>query len=747
MTNVLAHAIPQVEPPAVGVHLLWTGPWQWVWSLDGWSIQRREFRRTPRERRCVRLGDAELADLRRTHRRATSLGPVTFRTGTWMDSVCEVYTLELAGPTPAVTVTATSGRLLAIALRGNQAVGYVSGAGNVSGQLRADGITSVVVYAIKISALEWCAEFADQESEDRLWEQVPFLVEHLQLPLTELVPALGGAAGELAEATARLLPDDTLADEDFERIASMLRVSVAAVSPPRPADQVALLRAAPGDDVDESMALDPLRVLMSHPTWRRVLGFGWFDDDATLVPGQVYEYRITGSFPAEDLADRVYGFHTPPAGTPLPACFWIGDLRVRLPQPVTVALDPTAFDAGSTTELSRRGIPIRPRDETWWHAPDIDGNSVVVDFPAPVDSVVLEMAPGPALSWRTFTHGGTVAAGPRARIHPPVPFTQLRLSGEGFLFAVRVPDTPPSSGVTTRSAVVSPVPLVNTPRPAPPLAASISNLQVDPGVLDPGTPPPPRHDLGFDVRWRPTPTGASVPWPPNAPAPPPLDATVYELEHRTVAGSALGPWEPVLTDDTGTSHWTLGDRDETASDHAVTPGGDLLDPFPEPGAGAIGAGLDVHWFDVFDLASPTGDVVRPVPAPGTFHQYRVRTIDAIGRPSDDWQETNVLRLEKHVPPPLPSAPSIPPVDGHDTPQPNGVFARALVKGASDLTAADLALLGADDDAVVLSWGWHEQQRDQDPFAREFRVYLADHPIDRMPVTITSVAPRGRAATC
>ena len=329
-----------------------------------------------------------------------------------------------------------------------------------------------------------------------------------------------------------------------------------------------------------------------------------------------------------------------------------------------------------------------------------------------------------------------------------MPFTQLRLSGEGFLFAVRVPDTPPSSGVTTRSAVVSPVPLVNTPRPAPPLAASISNLQVDPGVLDPGTPPPPRHDLGFDVRWRPTPTGASVPWPPNAPAPPPLDATVYELEHRTVAGSALGPWEPVLTDDTGTSHWTLGDRDETASDHAVTPGGDLLDPFPEPGAGAIGAGLDVHWFDVFDLASPTGDVVRPVPAPGTFHQYRVRTIDAIGRPSDDWQETNVLRLEKHVPPPLPSAPSIPPVDGHDTPQPNGVFARALVKGASDLTAADLALLGADDDAVVLSWGWHEQQT-------AIRIRSLASSASTSP-TIQSTAcrspsrpsrHRGRAATC
>ena len=741
MTNVLAHAIPQVEPRAVGVHLLWTGPWQWVWSLDGWSIQRREFRRTERERVCVSLGDAELADLRRTHRRATSLGVVTFRTGSWMESVCEVYSLELAKPTTAISVSATAGRFLAIALRDNQAVGHVSGAGNVSGQVRADGITSVVIYAIKMSALEWCAELADQESEDRLWEQVPFLVENLQLPLTELVPALGGAAGELAAATARLLPDDTLADEDFEHIANMLRVSVAAVSPPRPADQVALLRAAPGDDVDESMALDPLRVLMSHPTWRRVLGFGWFDDDPALVPGQVYEYRITGSFPAEDLADRVYGFHTAPAGLRSPACFWIGDLRVRLPQPAIVALDPTALDAGGTTELSRRGIPIRPRDETWWHAPDIDGNSVVVDFPAPVDSVVLEMATGPAISWKTLTHSGTVAAGSGARIDPPVPFTQLRLSGKGFLFAVRVPDTTTSTGVTTRSAVVSPVPLVNTPRPAPPLAASISNLQNDPGVLDPSTPPPPRHDLGFDVRWQPAPTGAPVTWPPGAPVPP-LDATVYELEHRAVVGSGFGSWEPVLTDDTGTSHWTLGDRDETVSDHAVTPGGDLLDVLPEPGAGPIGVGLEVHWLDVFDLASPTGDVVRPVPAPGTFHQYRVRTIDAIGRPSDDWRETNVLRLEKHVPPPLPSAPIVPPVDGHDTPQPTGVFARALVKGAPDLTAADLALLGADDDAVVLSWGWHEQQRDQDPFAREFRVYLADHPLDRMRAIITSVAPAG-----
>jgi hypothetical protein len=742
MTNVLAHAIPQVEPPAVGVHLLWTGPWQWVWSLDGWSIQRREFRRTNRERVCVRLGDAELAELRRTHRRATQLGPVTFRIDSWMESACEVYTLELTEPTAAVNVSATAGRFLAIALRQNQAVGHVTGAGNVSGQVRADGITSIVVYAIKMSALEWCVERADRESEDRAWDQVPFLVEHLQLPITELVPALGGAIGELAEATARLLPGDTLADDDFEHIADTLRVSVAAVSPPRPADQVALLRADPGDDLDESMAVDPLRVLMSHPTWRRVLGFGWFDGDPALIPGQVYEYRITGSFPAEDLADRVYGFHTAPAGTPLPACFWIGDLRVRLPQPATVALDPTAVDAGGTTELSRRGIEIRPRDETWWQAPDIDGNSVVIDFATPVDSVILEMAAGAAISWKTFTHSGTVTAGPRARIDPPGSFTQLRLSGKGFLFAVRVPDATVPAGVTTRSAVVSPVALVNTLRPARPLTASISNLQDDPGVLDAGTPPPPRHDLGFDVRWQPAPTGPPVVWPPGAPAPPPLDATVYELEHRTVGASGNGPWEPVLADDAGSSHWTLGSRDETASDHAVTPGGDLLEIYPEPGASAIGPGLDVHWLDVFDLASPSGDFVRSVPEPGTFHQYRVRTIDAIGRPSDDWRETNVLRLEKHVPPPLPSGPTIPPVDGHDTPQPNGVFARALVKGAPDLTAADLALLGADDDAVVLSWGWHEQQRDQDPFAREFRVYLADHRLDRMQATITSVAPAG-----
>ena len=256
------------------------------------------------------------------------------------------------------------------------------------------------------------------------------------------------------------------------------------------------------------MALDPLRVLMSHPTWRRVLGFGWFDDDPALVPGQVYEYRITGSFPAEDLADRVYGFHTAPRSTPLPACASGSATCASVSRSQSPSLlDPTVADAGGTTELSRRGIPIRPRDETWWHAPDIDGNSSVVDFPAPVDSVVLEMAPGPAISWKTLTDSGTVAAGPADRsadaVHPAPGVRQ------GLPVRVRVPDTTAPAGVVTRSAVVSPVPLVNTPRPAPPLTAAISNLQNDPGVLDPGTPPPPRHDLGFDVQWQPRANGCA----------------------------------------------------------------------------------------------------------------------------------------------------------------------------------------------------------------------------------------------
>ena len=44
------------------------------------------------------------------------------------------------------------------------------------------------------------------------------------------------------------------------------------------------------------------------------------------------------------------------------------------------------------------------------------------------------------------------------------------------------------------------------------------------------------------------------------------------------------------------------------------------------------------------------------PLPGGLHRYRVRAVDPVGRPSPAWTETDPVRLEKHVPPPVPVGP-------------------------------------------------------------------------------------------
>ena len=93
-------------------------------------------------------------------------------------------------------------------------------------------------------------------------------------------------------------------------------------------------------------ALDPIRTLLPHPKWRRVLGFGWFDEDPSLDVGESYEYRITGFFPIEDLTDRIYSFHTIPSHTALPSEFYLGNLRIRISQPVTVKLSPDTTNLG-----------------------------------------------------------------------------------------------------------------------------------------------------------------------------------------------------------------------------------------------------------------------------------------------------------------------------------------------------------------------------------------------------------------
>ena len=168
-------------------------------------------------------------------------------------------------------------------------------------------------------------------------------------------------------------------------------------------------------------------------------------------------------------------------------------------------------------------------------------------------------------------------------------------------------------------------------------------------------------------------------------------------------------------------------------------GCDLDELFPQ-NRPRDGAGLTLSYSDVFGEKDPTTGIVRPPQKLGTYHQYRIRAVDAAGRISGTETLSAVVRLEKHIPPPLPTGPQPPPgldASGHLL-GPTGPRARAIVKGAKGLTPADIATLGAHQNAIVLEWGWRQSERDLDPNTAEFRVYVT-RPADTVTGAITAVA--------
>jgi hypothetical protein len=783
-----------------------------VYSLTGWSIQRREFNRREDRLRCDELNSDAIAKLRIERDRLSPLGVFTLRDGVWPMPIvesaepavpCDVLTLELDAPRRLVQITVKGRQSFALGLRDGKVVA-VDGpkSGSTTFELRALEIDTVIFYAISPGFVRVCVNLP-VEDEDREWADVPFIVKNLQLPLRELIPALDTPAKEFAEAKSRLLAGESLDEEEFRRLTGALRPGVGSANPPRPIDQVLLMREEPDADYEELIALDPIRVLLSHPKWRRVLGFGWFDNDASLVQGNTYEYRITASFPVQDIEDTVYGFHTVPSSTLLPSEFLLHDLRFRLPEPAAVERAPGTPTTGPI-QISRRGMALRPRQNPLWaFIPSLDDNSLVIDFPTPVTSVVLELQAGHDLRFTGHGFGltigpATVPPGERPRLTFPFSVRQLRLEGTAFLFAVRLPSG--LEGLRPRSVILPPVLLKDSPRPQPPVSASIRNLQEAQPAPGPDDTPPAipaqRPALGFEVKWRPALREGVDLWPQDADAAPPLDAALFQIEHReesplpmmsglvadpqlassllrgaalnaerlatvtrgalpyghrepliraladgdhATAGrlmfSALSDWQPVLPEE----NWTLGNRSGSAQSVQIRihPGANVMSVFPEVPRPGNGESLDLVWADVFDFEDGGNPVVRPLPQPGTHHRYRVRAIDPIGRPSLTWTETNVLRLEKHVPPPVPAGPDLTPASTLPLPRPSGVQAKVIVKDAPGLTPEDVTLLGADDNAIVLRWGWHTDQRQQDPFATEFRVYATDKPLDAIGGTLTA----------
>jgi hypothetical protein len=790
-----AMAIPRLDPAGRGIHLVWNWPEVLPLSEGGYSIQRLGSRERREAERCETIDARIIGILRVRGEYPAPLGQLRLRsdlkfvpimdpslvatgpalaTAGGAPSTSFVHTQvaatlstaslaaavnvkldefiqELSVPTDRVIVSAVAATAVLVALSAGKVVAVVPGSGSpVVMQAGAAGIDTILVYTSGVQSLQICVfDLPEPKVEDAEWATAEYIVKGLTLPIHEADPSLVNPAAEYTTATSRLIPGETLPHADFLRLVPSLRAAAAAHSLGRSGERLVLVRSNTDDPYEEMAFEAQLSALTIHPKVRRVLGFG-FADRGGLMPGNSYVYRITGRFLAEDLTDDIYDVHLAPSATPLPQFFTIRGMGVRFQTPVFVVVDPAPPAAG-LAGVSRRGIRIDTTGfDSSWLMPHFGVWSGIFDFPRAVTDVILEVAPGHSFQfsggdiWGAFgAPTGAVPAGPKAHLHFAAPITQLRLAGTGTLYALRLPSG--STGLVDVHAYAYAT-FAAQPLPDPPTVLTAYNLQQPPSVItgpiDESTTVPPRPPLGFQLNWLPAVNGGAGYWPEDIDAGPPLDAIGYQIEHRPLTPpAAFGPWEPIQGDD----NLTVGSRNTTQPTARLEPGMDFDQVFPRLRPRDPADGFALHLSDVFGEKDPATGTVRPAQPPGSYHQYQIRAMDAVGRTSAGWKLSNQIRLEKHIPPPLPVdpqngiAPSPPPIDAHNhLTHPPGPTARAIVKGARGLTAADIALLGAHQNAILLQWGWRQQERDLDPTAREFRVYTQAPP-DIVGGTISAVA--------
>jgi len=765
-TTVRAVAIPRLDQGAVGIHLAWSGPELTPLASGGYQIRRRPHRESKTKTLCAQFNTQRLAQLAAVGVLPDELGVMllhNWRPGTpgpvapvppapvVMAAVANlpwsVFTQELATPATQVSVSCSAESAFAIAASGGKSVAFtqIGSAGGVT--LSGPSIDTVVVYARRPTALSVCAvQPADPGDDQASWASAEVIASGLTLPLHETDPSLTDAAQELARGRSRLLATETLTAEEAEQLAAALRPGVTHPQG-RPCDRVLLDRTDADTDaqLQETVFSTRLGLVTLDPRLRRVLGFGFADK--TAVAGVTYDYQVSGLFNPADIADTVYAVHQIPSGTALPSTFRIDDITLRFGAPTQVVLDPAPGPAAQSA-VSRRGIAINPGSPIdgfvpWWPT-DL---SCVIDLPVAVQRVTFEVPASHHLSCAgvSSANPATVAAapipaGPSAIVTFSTPVDQLRIVGSGTLYALRLP-APAGDGHL--NCVCGPVQLAAQPLPAPPTAISVTDLQSPPTILTGDitetTPVADRPQPGFRITWTPATLGGAGTWPSDLAADPPTDSLAYLIEHRRVyPDNSTDPWEPIQAGD----NLTFGSWPAASGPPSLGYGVDLDAAFPLHRQRQAGADVTMSVTDVLSPEATTDDPPRAAAPLGSSHQYRISAIDVVGRVSGTWTESAVVRLEKHIPPPLPAGPQPEPALVGTPPRPSGpmgVAARTILATDPTLSPADAALLAGHHSAVVLSWGWRPAERELDPTTTEFRVYLQPDIPTTIPGTVTSVS--------
>ena len=755
-----------------GIHVLWAPPATAGFSIDGWDVQRRKSEGR-KELRCQQLSAAELQTLHSILRLRISFGEIGLRQAECPGGLpevpdqpagetfapkpkpagrtaagapaagaiaaiglstgpakCAVYDVRLAERHRIVQVRAGLPSALAIALREGKAVDaqvLSNPSGTQTARFENRDVDQVLVYcSVLATSFEVCLEDERKpEQVEASWADAEFVVKNLQLPLRTVDQTLGSAQEEQDLARSRLFSDEEFDKESFEALADLMNAVAVDAKESAPVWYSTVTREELEDPFIEVRSWSYALALLVDPAYRRMLGFAVLDPKSKLTPGAEYDYRVTGRFYRRDVEERVHGFHAVPRGTTLPRRFALGDIALRTPFTAVVEQRPL-FAADSLEASGRKGIAI-------------EGDpGLTITFPSPVRSVVLELEPGNDLRYRATTtdyfpglpvHGfnGQVPFEHRVTLEFADPVHAIRLEGEGFLYAIRevlsAPGDKPDD-VVTRSVVVNDVKFVDSGLPKEPLELGTVNLQ-QPILPTPGATAPPPASLGFGLHWTPPPpTGASgpVPWPADAGAAPPFDALGFSIERKRV--DTNGDYEPIDGKDSRTL--AFGSRGTAPASPPLCSGADLEEAFGEdaPPASPVPAYMSLD-----DVLVKAG---ADEPPPGSLHQYRIFSLDALGRRSENARDGSVVRLEKRQPPPQPPGPPRDP----DAVIPAGVRARVLQKPDPDLPPADRTLLGPSMNAVVLEWGWTQSERDRDPHAKEFRVYWQPLPPDVVSGSVT-----------
>ena len=694
------HAVSRLDGGKLdGIHLLWSPPSPTGHSLDGFTIYRRDAR-GEKDQFCLSLTTAQLAEARQ-------LGWIWLPDAViWAHAkdpddkhALWFYRIELVRRHSVITVTSPEARA---AFVGTAEGTVVAGAAFAGPTVTLRGSDLGIVWLVSAFSRAW-AEVCGDVPNPQEWTSASPIVKDLQVPFGSVNGAVPTAADGRALADGRAAPESIAGDFD-----DVTRYADAALRRPGGVPAMRVVSEKPGKG-GEAWDVSPYGLAVA-PTlfapWRRGWGLAHLDQHA-LVPGASYDYLIVGTIPRSDRDETMFDLHTVPRGYRLPRSFRWGTAMVWTDQPPVVE---SVDSAGGSPSTFRKGFVVK---------------HLQVRLDTPTTRLLVELQPRGQLDAKGFldngAHVGSVstASSRRTLLDFGVPVDLVVIEGDlavsGIIPLPLDPALDPDDPVPVSQTIYD-VTYEPTASPNAPSLVQAWNLS-DPvrtanrGVLDTGR--------GFEVVWT-APESidpAAMAFLPPSVSAAPTEVAYYLLDRRWNGN----PFNPADGDGAQFS----GRNAPTGTD-LPSWGMDLLAAFPPGDAAPSSHSSLVHAVELFEPTELSfGDDVT----------YRVRSVDAIGRPSSPTVATPVP-LRTFVRPPAPTTPPSSASVDPDAVPPSGVQVTLLQHDDPDLTAAQSATAGGGD-VVVLSWGWGPEQRDLAPDVAEFRVYR-----HRSALTAIDLVPAG-----